>query len=257
MTKFITLVVSVILVTFSFTGLADAKSTHLRLDPQVALGAYKGLVEDHLAGVLRTTTMIALTSEAKSAKWERIKPLLDRFSKDLPTGPSVWFALPDGTYYSVESGGLTEQNLTSRPYFTRLLEGQDILGDLVISRSTGQRFVVVGSPVIENGKVVAVIGVSVKVHLLSALIESKMKLPEKSYFYALDSDTKIILHRYIERVFKMVENVGDEKLAEGFKASMKQDEGIFNYSLHGKKMSSVFQKSKTLGWYFFIAQEGK
>ena len=55
----------------------------------------------------------------------------------------------------------------------------------------------------------------------------------------------------------MVENVGDEKLAEGFKASMKQDEGIFNYLLHGTKMSSIFQKSKTLGWYFFIAQEVK
>ncbi len=256
MTKFLTLVVSVILIIFSFCQ-ADAKSTNLHIDPQVALGAYKGLVEDHLAGVLRTVSVIAQTSEARSAKWETVKPLLDRLSKDLPTGPTVWFALPDGSYYSVESGGLTEQSLMGRPYFSRLLAGQDVLGDLVISRSTNQRFVVVASPVIENGKVVAVIGVSVKVHLLAALIESKMMLPEKAYFYALDTDTKIVLHRYLERVFKMVENVGDEKLAESFKASMKQDEGIFNYSLHGKKMSSIFQKSKTLGWYFFIAQERK
>ena len=257
MTKFFTVVVSVILINFSFIWQADAKSPQLNLDPQVAVGAYKGLVEDHLAGVLRTVSVIAQTSEAKSAKWETVKPLLERLSKDLPTGPTVWFALPDGNYYSVESGGLTDQTLMSRPYFSRLLAGQDVLGDLVISRSTHQRYAVVASPVIENGKVVAVIGVSVKVHLLTALIESKMKLPEKAYFYALDSETKIILHRHLDRVFKMVENVGDEKLAEGFKSCMTNDEGVFNYALKGKKMCSVFQKSKTLGWYFFIAQEKK
>jgi methyl-accepting chemotaxis protein len=257
MTKFLAVVVSVILIISSYTAQAASKSTSINLEPQVAVGAYMGLVEDHLAGVLRTVSVVAQTSEAKSAKWETVKPLLDRISKDLPTGPTVWLALPDGSYYTVESGGLTDQTLMSRPYFSRLLGGQDVLGDLVISRSTHQRYAVVASPVIENGKVVAVIGVSVKVHLLTALIESKMKLPDKAYFYALDTDTKIILHRHLDRVFKMVENVGDEKLAEGFKSSMKKDEGVFNYTLNGKKMCSVFQKSKTLGWYFFIAQEKK
>ena len=133
MTKFLAVVVSVILIISSYTAQAASKSTSINLEPQVAVGAYMGLVEDHLAGVLRTVSVVAQTSEAKSAKWETVKPLLDRISKDLPTGPTVWLALPDGSYYTVESGGLTDQTLMSRPYFSRLLGGQDVLGDLVIS----------------------------------------------------------------------------------------------------------------------------
>ncbi|MEI7789438.1 MAG: hypothetical protein WCI23_12370 [Chlorobiaceae bacterium] len=58
MTKFVTLVVSVILFVFSVTVRAEAASNDLKFDPQVALGAYKGLVEDHLSGVLRTARVI-------------------------------------------------------------------------------------------------------------------------------------------------------------------------------------------------------
>ena len=257
MTKFVTLVVSVILFVFSVTVRAEAASNDLKFDPQVALGAYKGLVEDHLSGVLRTARVIALTSEARSAQWESVKPLLVRFSNDLPTGATVWFAMPDGSYYSTESGGLTGQNLKDRPYFSKLSASQDVLGDLVISRSTGHRSVIVATPVILDGKVVAAIGVSVRVRLLSTLVESTMKLPEDAYFYALDPDTKIVLHRNVDRMFKTVSDIGDENLGETFKASMNKEQGVFNYTLNGKKMNSIFQKSNFLGWYFFIAQEKK
>jgi hypothetical protein len=257
MSRIFSLVVTLILMVYSFTAQAGSKSAALKLDPQVTLGTYKGLVEDHLGGVLRTARVIALTSEARSAKWQSVRPLLDRFSNDLATDATVWFALPDGSYFSTETGGLSDQNLKDRRYFPKLMAGQDVLGDLVISKSTGHRSIIVASPVIVNGKVVAAVGVSVRVRLLSGLLESETKLPDNAYFYALDSDTKIVLHRNVDRMFKSVSDVGDESLGEAFKAIMKQDQGIFNYTLNGKKMTSIFLKSATLGWYFFIAQERK
>jgi hypothetical protein len=257
MSKIFSLLVSVILMVSSFTAQGSSKSAALKLDPQVLLGTYKGLVEEHLGGVLRTARVIALTSEAKSTKWVSIKPVLDRFSNDLATDATVWFLLPDGSYYSTETGGLSDQNLSDRPYFPKLMGGQDVEGDLVISKSTGHRSIIVASPVIVNGKVVAAVGVSVRVRLLSGLLESDTKLPDNAYFYALDSSNKIVLHRNVDRMFKTVSDVGDESLGEAFKAVLTKDQGIFNYKLNGKKMTSIFLKSPTLGWYFFIAQETK
>ena len=257
MTKIFSLIIAVIVMISSLTVRAESKSASLKLDSQVALCTYKGLVEDHLCGVLRTARVIALTSEARSAQWESVKPMLDRFSKDLATVATVWFALPDGSYFSTETGGVSDQNLKDRSYFPKLMSGQDVLGDLVISKSTGHRSVIVATPVMVNGKVVAAVGVSVRVRLLSALLDSDTKLPDNAYFYALDPDNKIVLHRNVDRMFKNVSDVGDESLGDAFKTIMTKDQGIFNYTLHGRKMSSIFMKSTTLGWYFFIAQEHK
>ena len=257
MMKYFALVFSAILMLCSLTAQAESKTASLNLEPQVALGAYKGLVEDHLSGVLRTERVMALTSEARSARWEAVRPLLDRFRNDLTTDATVWFMLPDGSYYLADTGELSTQNLKDRPYFPRLMAGKDVLGDLVISKSSGYRSLIVATPVMVNGKVVAAIGVSVRLRLLTELVEANMKLPHNAYFYALDPDTKIVLHRNVDRLFKSVSEVGDESLGEAFKAIMTKDQGEFNYTLKGNKMTSIFQKSTALGWYFFIAQESQ
>ncbi len=257
MSKFFALLLSAILMLSSVSSWAESPSTSLHLEPQAALGAYKGLVEDHLSGVLRTERVLALTSEARSARWEAVRPLLERFRNDLTTDATVWFMLPDGSYYLTDTGQLSPQNLKDRAYFPRLMAGKDVLGDLVISKSTGYRSVVVATPVMVNGAVVAAIGVSVRLRLLSELVEASMKLPRNAYFYAIDHDTKIALHRNVERMFKTVSEVGDESLGEAFRAIMKNDQGAMNYTLNGKKMHSIFQKSSILGWYFFIAQESQ
>lgn len=257
MSKIVSLVVAVTLMLFSFTVQAASKSAALKLDPQIALGSYRMIAEDHLGGVLRTARVIALTPEAQSANWQSVKPLLDRLSSDLATDATVWFALPDGSYFSTETGGVSDQNLKDRLYFPKLLAGQDVSGDLVISKSTGHRSIIVATPVMVNGKVVAAVGVSVRVRLLSGLLESDIKLPDNTYYYALDPTNKIVLHRNVDRLFKNVSDVGDESLGEAFQAIMNKDHGRFNYTLNGKKMSSIFLKSPTLGWYFFIAQEMK
>ncbi len=257
MSKILSLLTAAIFLAFLSPLSVEAKNTNIKLDPRTALDAYTGMVEEHFAGILRTVKIIALTDEAKSGKWESVKPLLDEFSKELPTDATAWYAMPDGSYYTTESGTLNSQNLKDRPYFSRILAGQDVLGDLVISKATGHRSVIVASPVTVNEKVVAAIGISVRVHLISDIVASQMNLPDNTYFYALDPETKIVLHKYAERMFKTVSDVGDESLGNEFRTAMNKNEGVFDYKLNGKKMTSIFRKSNSLGWYFFIAQEKK
>lgn len=258
MSKFISIIISAMLALCLLTARAEGKAASVRLGPEVALGAFMGLVEEHLAGILRTETVIAASTEAKSASWDEVRPLLERFRNDLPTDATVWFMMSDGSYYSTEKGGLTDQNLRDRAYFAKLMAGQDILGELVISKSTGQRSIVVAAPVLAaDGKVVAAVGVSVDSVRLAGVVDSSMTLPENAYFYALDANTKIVLHRNHARMFRTVAEVGDESLGDAFKAVMGKEHGSFDYVLNGKKMTSIFRKSPALGWYFFIAQERK
>lgn len=257
MSKRFPILMSAVLALLLLAVRADAKPVPVRLEPDAAVGAYMGLVEDHLAGILRTEKTIAVSREARSGRWDEVKPLLDRFSQDLPTDATVWLLMPDGSYYSTAKGSQTDQNLRDRSYFPKLMAGGEVLGELVISKSTGQRSIVVAAPVVVNGKVVAAVGVSVDAVLLAAQVESCMNLPENTYFYALDSNTKIVLHRYQSRMFRTVAEVSDESLGDAFRVVMNRDKGVFDYTLQGKSVRSVFRKSSLLGWYFFIARKGR
>jgi hypothetical protein len=227
------------------------------VDAQVALNAYQGLVEEYLTGVLRGARAIALSSAARSANWDEVKPMLDRLSDDLDTDATVWFALPDGRYYSTEAKGLTDQNLKDRSYFHGLMAGEDVESALVVSKSTGHRSVIVATPVKENGKVVAAIGVSLRVRLISQLVEKHTHLPADMYFYSLNADALISTHRNIDRIFKHPTDIGDESIGPAFASSLASDKGRLDYPLLGKKISAIFQKSSILGWHFFIAQESR
>jgi len=210
-------------------------------------------VEEHISGVLRAIRLVAASADAQAGRWEGIRPLLDRLSGDLPTDATAWLARPDGTYFATEAGGMTEQNLKDRDYFPSLMSGNEVLGALVISKSTGHRSIVIAAPIVASGGVVGAVGVSLRVRLLSALVDEYLPLPQEGYFYALDRSTRIVIHQKAERMFKTPSDVGDESLGRAFEQVIKNDAGTFEYVLNGQKIRSIFERSPTLGWYFFIA----
>ncbi|NDC36872.1 MAG: hypothetical protein EBZ48_02335 [Proteobacteria bacterium] len=224
-------------------------------DAHVALSAYRGMVEEHITGISRTLGILAKTSEGRSADTHKFKPLLSKIAADLPTAASVWFVFPDGRYFSTTNDGIAKELLSDRPYFQPLLSGKAVTGDLVISKSTGHRSIVLAEPVLSKGKVVGGVGVSLRVRLLSERVVEHLPLPPTAYFYALQHDTRIVLHQKAERMFKTPADVGDEALGDLFKRVIQNTSGSFEYKLHGKRMSAIFERSKTLDWYFFIAIE--
>jgi methyl-accepting chemotaxis protein len=234
-----------------------APSKIATVDAQVVLNAYQGLVEEHISGVLHSIKVIAVSTEATSADWQRVRPMLDRLATDLETDASVWFAMPDGKYYSTAAEGLTDQNLGDRSYFPKLMAGQDIEGELVVSKSTGHRSVIVATPVTADGKIVAAIGVSLRLRLITQLVEKNTQLPADLYFYSMNSNALISTHRNIDRMFKHPTDIGDESLGPSFAASLATEKGRLEYTLHGKNISAIFQTSKALGWHFFIARQSE
>lgn len=255
MKRVLVIVMAFVLIMNSAFARSSSRSGKLNLDSGITLGAYQGMVEEHLAGILHTAHVIASSPEAASGNWTRVRPMLERFGSDLSTDATVWYALADGSYYTTESGTLSGQNLRDRSYFPGLMAGRDVLGELVVSKSTGFRSVVVASPVMSGGKMVAAIGVSVRVDLLSKMVDAALSMPEGVYFYALIPDTRIALHRYADRMFRTVSDVGDERLGSAFREVMNKDHGAFDYTLDGKRVSSIFRRSPILGWYFFIARQ--
>ncbi len=232
-------------------ALAVERQARFGLDAQLSLNAYTALAEQEFEHARTGLRVLAASENALSGDWERIKGPLAVLAKDTPINAAVWFAKPDGSYFTVESGP-TEQNLKDREYFPELLAGKEVAGGLVVSRSTGKRSAIVAVPVQAGGRVIGALGVSLAMEKLGAAIDDKIGFPAEMMFYALDENGQIGLHRQSTLLFEFAEELGSPTLTAAVKEMLAKPEGVVHYEFQGAERVAIFKKSGATGWVFAL-----
>jgi hypothetical protein len=235
---------------FAIPFSAQADEMH-SLDSRVGLNAYAALVDQQLDSIRSGLRILAATEDVASGDWHRIKRPLAQFANDQPTNAAVWFARPDGSYFTIQTG-LTGQNLKDREYFPRLMAGKEVAGDLVISKSTSKRSAIVAVPVQQHERVIGALGVSIAMEKVAALIDEKIGFPKQVIFYALDERGQIALHRESNLLFEFATELGSPSLATAVKAMLSQPEGVVHYEFEGAEREAIFKKSATAGWVYAL-----
>ncbi|HSQ19806.1 MAG TPA: hypothetical protein VLR92_05470, partial [Blastocatellia bacterium] len=83
------------------------------VDGRVALASLIALSDGHLQKMADSLRLVAATDAARSADWQKIKgPLSDVEKINVPA--LIWFALPDGSYWT-EPEGRARESLATRP----------------------------------------------------------------------------------------------------------------------------------------------
>jgi len=217
---------------------------------RLLLNSFAALGEGHVENVLRGLKIMSATEEAQSGEWEKMRGVLAEFNRSGIKAAAVWFVRPDGSLYTVEKG-LTDLNLRDRHYFPRLMAGEEITGDLVISKTTGKRTAVVAVPVKKNGKIIGALGTSLVVEDISRMLDEKMGLPGNMFFYALDQKGQTSLHRVSALLFAYPSDMGSKSLAKTVGEMLAKPEGVVTYDFYGER-TVVFKKFPLTGWVFAI-----
>ena len=228
---------------------ADRVVSDYKTDPRTTLAAVAGLVDEHIDGALNGLRLLSVTEQAKAGDWEKMKPLLLKLAENV--SGVVWFVRPDGTYFTAEKG-LMEQKLNDRPYFEPLMSGRVILGELVISRSTGKKSAVIAVPVQKDGRVTGALGVSLSLDEISALLNDTLNLPENMIFYALDGLGRSALHRDLGLLFEFPGAQGSGTLAKAAEEMLSKTEGIVFYEFKGMSKTIFFKRSALTGWHIAL-----
>ncbi len=225
-------------------GAVDTSSLRLLLNSFASLG------EGHVERVLAGLKIIAVTEEAQSGDWEKMKGQLAEFQRSGIKAASVWFLRPDGSSSTVEKGpaGL---DLRDRAYFPALMAGSDVTGYLDLNTSTGKRTAIVAVPVRKNGKVVGALGASLAVDEISAMIDEKMGLPQNIIFYALDQKGQTSLHRTSALLFGYPSDMGSRSLAKTVERMLAEPEGAVSYDFYGSR-TVLFRRSRLTGWVYAL-----
>jgi hypothetical protein len=160
--------------------------------PEMGVAGIAALADSHVKDCVDMLEVLAATKEVQSGEWELMLPLLTKADAVMVPG-ATWFSLPDGSY-SVVGMGKTDHNIADRAYFSVVMSGRNTHSELVVSRSTGQKVLVVAVPVTREGDVMGALGISVFLEDLSGIIGEQLRLSDDMVFYAVTAENKVALH---------------------------------------------------------------
>jgi len=210
-----------------------------------ALSSLSGLTGSRLQGVASALEAFALTSDAGSGDWDRVRPVLLRLEEDYP-GARFWYARADGSYYTTVDN-LTSANLRDRSYFPVVLSGKTTVGTVVVSKTTGRYTAIVAAPVLSGGEVSHVLGTSVSCDSLREYLKGNVPLPDGYYFFILAQDGSTVLDSLTGRTFSIAGDTGARDRI------LSTDEGECAYNYEGASHRAVFRTEPVTGWKVAIA----
>ncbi len=222
----------------------------------VALHALIALADGHLQKTADVLRLLAETDAVRSGEWERIRrPLAGAAEITVPA--ALWFARADGEYWTAPLGR-APGNLSDRPYFSRLLAGKTVLGDLVVSRSTSRNTAIVAVPVRDARKaVIGALGASVYLDRLGEIVRGEMgDLEPGLVFFAIDAKPMGALHSDPSLIFTEPMKLGDEGMKRAFTRILSSDEGTVTYTFRGRSRTMLYRKSAVTGWWYALGTTG-
>ncbi|UUX92428.1 cache domain-containing protein [Methanoplanus endosymbiosus] len=220
-----------------------------KTDP--TLTAVIAVTEGQIKSILRPFEVLAMTNEVRSGEWQKIKPLLRTLEEKEPD-TRLWYANTDGSYYTVVDD-LADSNLKDRSYFPVVLSGEESVGTVVISHSTGKNAAIVAVPVIVNEEVIGILGASVYADSVTETLNEK--LPASTVYYAIDNEGKFALSsekgEISQDISLMTENSSFGKAVEKM---LSEESGTVEYEKEGETWTAAFRKSPLTGWHFAVAE---
>lgn len=222
---------------------------------QSLLSAFMSYTDLRVHSIQQSLEILASTTEVGSGNWETMKGLLGGYQKS-GEGLIVWVVLPDGSYYTVDKG-LMDAKLSDRDYFPDLMAGREIIGALVVSKSTGQRSAVIAVPVKDGDKVIGGAGASLFLDVLADQIGSTLALPPGVGFFALAPSGLTALHTKTDRHFLDPRELGSDSLKKAANEMLSTALGEVTYQYEGATRTAFYRTSPLTGWKFAITVSNK
>jgi hypothetical protein len=169
-----------------------------KADLRMEAAALTALADNHIVDYLDLLQNLATTPEVQSGDWEQMKDLLDRPSRTR-IAALIFFILPDGTSYTPVQGK-TNQNLSDRDYFAKLMAGNNVVGTTLVGKISSVKSYLVAVPVIKDGKVIGALGTTPYLDKLSQTLIQEMALESSRIFYALDAGGAVALSSDISQI---------------------------------------------------------
>lgn len=193
-------------------------------------------------------TQLSANPVVQNGDWEAIKPLLP----DPDLKALYWYALPTGEYWTVEKDHV-EANLSDRAYFAQLLQGRAVVGSLIVGKTSGKKSTVVAVPVMQSGKVIAILGTSMYQDALNERLTKKLELPADFGCFAIAPSGLTALHNNPQLIFDDILSRDDvPQMHTVIQTMQTEGHGSLSYRWDGVRKKALYRSSLLSNWIFAI-----
>jgi methyl-accepting chemotaxis protein len=203
----------------------------------------EGFIISH-HNIIKTTS---IDERAKENDIEFLKENLETRKELYEDFLILYLSDKNGDYFTTQD---KESNIADRSYFKRAMEtGEDVI-ERVLSKTTNEFIIVLGSPVKENSKNVGFVGGTIKISLISDIINSEREniqmLGKNSYAYLINSEGTIIAHPNDEFIKdesgenEKFMNLGDENFKKMHEKMKAGESGYAEYDYDGARRATAY-----------------
>ncbi|SCW80832.1 methyl-accepting chemotaxis protein [Lachnospiraceae bacterium C10] len=175
---------------------------------------------------------------------DRIQQYLITLNEHLRDGNDIIVEEASGQQLVRTSGTLV--NVADREFFQEALTGKEVISDVLISKSTGLKVVILAIPIkdLENNKVIGVVQKSYDLSFLHEFLAGTVDEAAKEESFILDREGNLIAHSGYE--LKPEDEAPNYSNLPFF--SDQKTDGNYITQFEGKKSLMGFQKEEQTGW---------
>lgn len=137
-----------------------------------------------------------------------------------------------------------------RGYFRESMQGNQVISDIIISRTSGLPVFVISSPVRNQGEIDGVFFAAVQLSVFSSRFIDPIVVGTAGYAYMVNRDGTFIAHPDSSQV--MNSSIRDYGIGQQM---LGVDNGLLNYSSGGRGWIASFQREDITGWTIGIAAD--
>ncbi len=158
---------------------------------------------------------------------------------------SLFIADRTGSYITIT--GKTG-SIADRDYFYRVMDGETVVEDPLVSKETGNRVIVIASPVKDNtGSIIGLIAGTVEFSQVSDLIRSA-RLGDTGYAYMINREGIVVDHPQKELLSTNLLQHETQSLVEITEEMVNGEKGVGYYEFEGIKKIAAYAPLETSDW---------
>lgn len=209
-----------------------------------------GAIDHWLKEKVNRMEALAKFPAFQSGDQEQIMSALKSAAAQAPEAEMILWADPDG--YTLTSLGSTT-NISDRDYFKQALSGKVAVSDMLVSKVTQEKLIVVAAPVKGPGGTEGIVAGTFTAHTLTNLV-SAAKFGQTGYGYMIDSTGVVMAHPQEDKILN--ENMTQTE-SETFKLVVQKmiqgQEGVDEYFYEGVYKLVAYSPVKASGWSVAVA----
>lgn len=168
--------------------------------------------------------------------------------KELPNVVNYAVIRPDGIVVaSSVPANAGKQDLKDRDYFRKALQGNFIISEASISRTTNTPAFFVANPVKLDDKIIGVVFMTVDLAAMGDQVFKKLTIGKAGYGFLMAPPGKTLWHPETKRIFE------DTSSFDWVKGMFAQKNGVYLYNFGGKDRTSAVATSPSTGWLIALA----